>query len=111
VTDFDEADIAAMRKEGDLRGFLRDQLRAGRNRKAQQPEAKPPKPPGYRPGAWPTGARPPDPPAQRHPPAAWDAALDDYREWLTTADHVELGNRTDHRQTCGCAACSPRRTT
>lgn len=108
MTDFDEADIAAMRREGDLRSFMRDQLRAGVNRKTAPPAVKPPPPPGHKPGAWPAGARPPDPPPQNHPPAAWEGALDEYREWLTTADHVELANRTDIRQKCGCAACTPR---
>lgn len=111
MTDFDETDIAAMRKEGDLRGFLRDQLRAGQTRKVTPPVVKPPKPPGYRPGAWPTGTRPPEAPAQRHPPAAWDQALDEYRAWLTTADHTETGRHTDNRQQCGCPACTPRRNT
>ncbi|MET9055472.1 hypothetical protein ABZW50_30425 [Streptomyces bacillaris] len=108
MTDFDASDIAAMRKEGDLRSFMRDQLRAGRTQKTTPP-APPPKPPGYRPGAWPTGTRPPDPPTQRHPPAAWEAALAEYRNWLTTADHTELAQPNNPRHQCGCAACTPRR--
>ncbi|MYX67294.1 hypothetical protein K388_05023 [Streptomyces sp. KhCrAH-43] len=108
MTDFDASDIAAMRKEGDLRSFLRDQLRAGQARKSPPPSSPPPKPPDYQAGAWPAGARPPDPPPQHHPPAAWAIALDEYRDWLNTADHTELRNRTDNRQQCGCAACTPR---
>jgi hypothetical protein len=95
VTDFDAADVAAMRKEGDLRGFLRDQLRAGRNRKVQQPEAKPPKPPGYQHGAWPAGARPPDPPPSRHTEADWQLALDRYRS----------GHGHDN-DPCHCGGCT-----
>ncbi|MFE0692860.1 hypothetical protein [Streptomyces sp. NPDC058869] len=110
MTDFDASDIAAMRKEGDLRSFMRDQLRAGRAKRTTQPAAvPPPKPPGYRAGAWPAGTRPPDPPPQHHPPAAWTAALDEYRDWLTAADHIELTNPTASRHTCGCPACTPRR--
>ncbi|MGW9299645.1 hypothetical protein ACWHA3_02305 [Streptomyces cyaneofuscatus] len=75
MTDFDASDIAAMRREGDLRSFLRDQLRAGRAQKTAPP-APPPKPPGYRPGAWPAGTRPPDP---RPTAADWQQELDRYR--------------------------------
>ncbi|MFE9886828.1 hypothetical protein [Streptomyces scopuliridis] len=105
MSDFDEADIRAMRREGDLRSFLRDQLRAGRARR-DTPSAPPPAPlpPGHRPGTWPTGISPPGPPVQRHPPSAWATALDEYREWLNTADHPD---RLDSGQICGCTACTP----
>ncbi|MET8377981.1 hypothetical protein [Streptomyces microflavus] len=108
MTDFDASDIAAMREQGDLRSFMRGQLRAGRTQKATPP-TPPPKPPGYRTAAWPVGTRPPDPPEQHHPPAAWETALDEYRDWLTTANHAEIANHTDNRQKCGCPACTPRR--
>ncbi|MFJ2676351.1 hypothetical protein [Streptomyces sp. NPDC087525] len=108
MTDFDQDDIAAMRRENggeDLKRFLRDQLRAGRTRRETPPTpAPPPRPPGHRPGAWPTGISPPGPPVQRHPPSAWATALDEYRDWLTTADHPE---RLDSGQICGCTACTP----
>lgn len=94
MTDFDEADIAAMRREGDLRGFMRDQLRAGMNRKTAPPAVKPPPPPGHMPGAWPAGTRPPDPPPRRHTDADWLYALDRYR-----AGH---GHDIDP---CHCGSC------
>lgn len=78
MTDFDASDIAAMRREGDLRSFMRDQLRAGRTGKAAPP-VPPPKPPGFRPGHWPTGTRPPNPRPTRHTPADWQQELDRYR--------------------------------
>ncbi|MEU1088903.1 hypothetical protein ABZ401_19070 [Streptomyces sp. NPDC005892] len=109
MTDFDQADIAAMNREGDLHGFMRAQLRAGLNRKSAPP-APPPKPPGHQPGAWPTGTRPSEAEQQHHPPAAWEQALVEYRDWLTTANHAELKNPHDNRQKCGCATCTPRRT-
>lgn len=98
MTDFDEADIAAMRREdpADLRRFMRDQLRAGQARKVAPPVVKPPKPPGYQPGAWPTGARPPDPPPNRHTEADWQHALDRYR----------LGHGSD-TDPCHCGSCRP----
>lgn len=78
MTDFDASDIAAMREQGDLRSFMRGQLRAGRSGKAAPP-APPPKPPGFRPGRWPTGTRPPDPRPIRHTAADWQRELDRYR--------------------------------
>lgn len=94
MTDFDEDDIAAMRREGDLHGFLRDQVRAGRNRRAVPPAVKPPALPGHRPGAWPAGTRPPDPRPNRHTEADWWHALDLYR----------LGHDTGP---CHCGSCLP----
>lgn len=79
MTDFDASDIAAMRKEGDLSGFLRGQLRAGRTGKAAPP-IPPPRPPGHRHGHWPTGTRPPDPRPIRHTAADWRLAIDRYRQ-------------------------------
>lgn len=100
-----------MRRENggkDFRLYLRQQITNGRARKTAPPPAPPPKPPGYQPGAWPAGTQAAEAPAQHHPPADWEEALDEYREWVNTADHVELTNRTDVRQKCGCAACTPR---
>jgi hypothetical protein len=102
--DFDVDDIAAMRREGDLSGFLRDQLRAG-NARRTQPAPKPaPRPTGRPPGAWPTGTSPIEPAPSRHTAADWAQALDDYREWLRTADHPEF---MDQGQICGCTGCTP----
>lgn len=87
--DFDSDDIAAMRKQGDLRDFMRSRIRKGV--KTTKPPVWIP-PPGHTPGAWPSGTRPVD---RGDPHAAWgpewDAALDDYREYLRT--------RTDDEET------------
>ncbi|MGW4050844.1 hypothetical protein ACWENA_08420 [Streptomyces sp. NPDC004779] len=100
--DFDVDDISAMRREGDLSSFLREQLRAGRARRDQPAVPAPRRPTGRPPGAWPTGTTPkPQEPVQ-YPPGAWEAALDDYRRWLTTTDHPD---RTDPNQTCECRGC------
>ncbi|MEV8403584.1 hypothetical protein [Streptomyces niveus] len=102
MNDFDETDIGAMKREGDLGSFLRDQIRAGRQRRdTPTPAAPPPRPPGHRPGAWPSGTSPPEPRPQAHPPAAWGAALNDYRAALMADDHTELSSD----QPCGCVTC------
>lgn len=97
--DLDPEDTAAMRRENggkDFRLFLRQQIANGQARKTQQPTAKPPKPPGYRVGAWPAGTRPPDPPPSRHTPADWQLALDAYRD----------GSGHDN-DSCHCGSCPP----
>lgn len=96
--DLDPEDTAAMRRENggkDFRLFLRQQIANGQARKVQQPEVKPPKPPGYQPGAWPTGTRPPDPPPTRHTEADWQRALSRYR--------LGYGHDTDP---CHCGSCT-----
>ena len=100
--DFSIEDIAAMRREGDLSSFLRDQLRAGRARRDQPAVPAPRRPTGRPPGAWPTGLTPAASLAAQYPASAWTEALDDYRRWLVTADHPE---REDPNQTCGCSGC------
>jgi hypothetical protein len=114
VTDIDPDDVAAMRRENggkDFRLFLRQQIAEGQARRATPDKpAPPPKPPGYRPGAWPSGTSPPGPVRNQHTAAAWTAALDEYRDWLTTTDHPELDNPTAHRQQCACPACTPTQT-
>lgn len=100
--DFDVDDISAMRREGDLSSFLREQLRAGRARRDQPAVPAPRRPTGRAPGAWPTGTSPQPPPNAQPPAEAWAAALDDYRRWLTTTDHPE---RIDDNQTCECPGC------
>lgn len=112
MTDFnpgrDEVEnVAAMKREGDLGRFLRDQIRAGNARRAEPPKTVTPKPPGHRPGAWPSGTSPPGP-LKPQPPGAWAEALDEYREWLTATDHPELDDPAANRQSCGCPACTPR---
>lgn len=73
-------DVAAMKREGDLSTFLRQQIRAGNSRRTTPTRAAPPpKPPGHRPGAWPSGTSPPGPQPQRHTQADWDRALSRYR--------------------------------
>lgn len=58
--DLNPDDIAAMRKEGDLRSYLRGLISGGRNQLAnsQRPEAPRARPAPFhvrRPGAWPCG--------------------------------------------------------
>ncbi|MEV0779224.1 hypothetical protein [Streptomyces sp. NPDC050428] len=102
MTDFDETDISAMKREGDLSAFLRDQIRAGRQRRdTPTTAAPPPKPPGHRPGAWPSGTSPPEPRPSAHAPAQWGAALNDYRAALIADDHTQLTSD----QPCGCVTC------
>lgn len=85
MTDFNPgleeiADVAAMYREGDLGRYLRDQIRAGNSRRESPAAAPPPpKPPGYRPGAWPSGTQPPGP-LKPQPPGAWAAALERHRQ-------------------------------
>jgi len=83
VTDgFDSDDIAAMRKQGDLRDFMRSRIR--KTSKPTKPPAWKP-PPGHKPGAWPPGTGPVrrgDPLAEWGP--EWDAALDDIRHLIAT---------------------------
>ncbi|MET9956670.1 hypothetical protein ABZ135_34700 [Streptomyces sp. NPDC006339] len=99
--DFDVDDVAAMRREGDFRSFLRGQMRKPSQPEPQKPRARPT---GRPPGAWPTETRRPEQPAVQHPPEAWEKALQDYRDWLVTTDHPEF---MDQGQICGCAGCRP----
>jgi hypothetical protein len=89
------ADITAMKREGDLGLFFREQIRAGRTRRdAPTVTAPPPPPPGHRRGAWPSGTSPPGPlpPA---PPGAWEAAVHRYHH-----DIPDSGP-------CECPGCQP----
>ena len=77
-------DIKAMRAENggaDLKAFMRAQIAAGKARRDDAPKpVAPPKPPGHRPGAWPTGSSPPGPPPEHSlPPEAWAEAVRRYR--------------------------------
>jgi hypothetical protein len=100
VTDFNPGreeieNTAAMRREGDLGRYLRDQIRAGNSRRTTPPKVVTPKPPGHRPGAWPSGTSPPGP-LKPQPPGAWAAALERHR----------LGLDSQH-DPCHCGACPP----
>lgn len=79
----DVDDVKAMRSENggaDLKAFMRAQIAAGRSRRDAPKPVAAPKPPGHRPGAWPTGSSPPGPPPERQiPDHVWDAAVRHYR--------------------------------
>lgn len=102
MTDVDPEDVKAMRRQGDFRAFLRQQVAEGRARKHPAKPAAVPRPPGHVPGAWPAGSRPPGPIAAA-PPGAWTAALERYRDWLATAVQPE---RPEPGQHCPCG-CTP----
>ncbi|MFF7329718.1 hypothetical protein [Streptomyces sp. NPDC008150] len=75
-------DIKAVRAEGrsELRALMRAQIDIGRSRREGAPKSATPRPPGHRPGAWPTGSSTPGPPPEWSlPAAAWDAAVRHYR--------------------------------
>jgi hypothetical protein len=58
VTDnFDQGDINAIRRQGDLRGFLRQQMRPTRQPDHITPPHGPPQSASHIPGAWPAGTR------------------------------------------------------
>lgn len=61
MTDVDPEDVTAMRKQGDLRAFLRGQIAEGAARRDAKPKTAAPRPPGRRPGEWPPGTSPPGP--------------------------------------------------
>ncbi|GAA4823881.1 hypothetical protein [Streptomyces ziwulingensis] len=91
------ADMRAVRAAGraELRALMRAQIDIGRaRREAPMPPAVP-RPPGHRPGAWPTGSSPPGrPPEWDLPKAAWDAAVRHYRNTENNPD-----------QPCDCGNC------
>lgn len=89
MTDFDVDDVAAMRKQGDFRDFLRQQIADAKTRRdAEAVTAPPPSPPGYSPGAWPAGTQPPVPsPCSA---ADWQAHLADIRDRLARDDEQDL---------------------
>jgi hypothetical protein len=90
-------DVKAIRREGagELRSLLRAQIAIGKARREPAVKAPPPKPPGHRPGAWPTGSSPPGPPPEWSiPKPVWDAAVRHYRN---TEHHPD--------QPCDCGNC------
>jgi hypothetical protein len=88
-----------MRKTpGDFREYLRSEMDRGRARKAKPaPPVPPPAAHGRRPGAWPAGCRPPDPPPPI-PDEEVTRALAEYRDWLTAG-------RPKIHTACGCEPC------
>jgi hypothetical protein len=95
----DVDDIKAMRAEGggaDLRAFMRAQIAAGKARREEPVKpAAAPRPPGHRPGAWPTGSSPPGrPPEWDLPKPVWEAAVRHYRNTQYFPD-----------QPCDCGNC------
>lgn len=96
MTDIEPEDIAAVRREdGGLRALMRAQIAIGQARRTQPLKTVVPRPPGHRPGVWPSGTSPPGPlPSQ--PPGAWAAALDRHRD----------GSNADS-DPCHCGGCQP----
>lgn len=93
MTDVDPEDVKAMRRQGDFRSFLRQQIAEGQARK-QPPKATPaPRPPGHIPGDWPAGSQPPARIAPA-PPGAWMAALQRDRDGTQTGTSCECGGCT-----------------
>lgn len=98
MTDFDPADISAVRREGDLSSLLRAEIAKGRAaRLAPAAKSVPPAPPGRRPGAWPPGTRPSDRPPEVLPEEA-ARAVAEYRHWVAAGSPPG-----DHH--CECPAC------
>lgn len=92
-------DMKAIRREGraELKALMRAQIAIGRSRLEPPAKPVPQRPPGHRPGAWPTGTSPPGPPPDwSRPKAEWDAAVRHYRN-------------TEHfpDQPCDCGNCPP----
>lgn len=92
MTDINPEDVKAMRKEGSLRDFLRLQITEGQARKTPARPAPALRQPGYIPGAWPAGSRPPERIAPQSP-GAWMAALERDRDGTQTG------------ATCECPGC------
>lgn len=97
MTDFDPADIAAVHAEGDLPRLLREEIAKGRSRREKPRPIPKPSTTGRRPGAWPSGTRPPDPPPPI-PPAEVDRAIAEYRQWLAHGQPAGAYR-------CDCPAC------
>ena len=93
MTDIDPDDVKAMRKQGDFKAFMRQQITNGKARNAPAKPAPPPQQPGHTPGAWPTGSRPPSRIADALP-GAWAAALERDRDGTQTGNTCECGGCT-----------------
>lgn len=93
MTDINPDDVKAMRKQGDFRAFMRQQIADGKARNQPAKPAPAPPRPGHTPGAWPTGSRPPSRIADAQP-GAWEAALERDRDGTQTGT------------TCECPGCT-----
>lgn len=70
-------DIKALRRDGDLKTYMRSLLRPTRH---QDTQTTPPPRPNRAPGTWPYGSQPPGPPPDwDHPPEAWADAIRRHR--------------------------------
>ncbi|MBD9723487.1 hypothetical protein PV755_46505 [Streptomyces caniscabiei] len=86
-------DIAALRKEDDLKAYMRSLLRPTQ-KTGTPPKRKPkrtwgaiPIPADHKPGQWPPGTSPPGPAPERHlPPETWQQAVNDYRAEAQAAE-------------------------
>jgi hypothetical protein len=80
-------DISALRKEDDLKTYMRSLIHPTKNpaatpgkRKRKPKWGAIPIPTDHKPGTWPSGTEPPGPPPDRkHPPEAWADAVRRYR--------------------------------
>lgn len=94
-------DIAELRKQGDFRAFLKMHVAA-----TVTPGATPAPAaqydPGHRPGAWPTGTRPPVA-TTVGTPEQWAQAVTAYRHWLAAGQPPG-----DFTCECGCIPRRPR---
>ncbi|HCA85481.1 MAG TPA: hypothetical protein DEQ61_08310 [Streptomyces sp.] len=98
MTDFDATDMREIRQQGDLRAFLRQQMRPTRTA-GPTPQERQPKPPGHIPGGWPAGTRPPEPDPDPPPDHAWQTALEEHRAW------IRAGSPDGGKRTCECRPC------
>jgi hypothetical protein len=74
-------DITALRKEDDLKSYMRSLIRPTETPTTTTPKRRRYRhESGHQPGAWPTGTSPPGPPTDwDHPPEAWADAVHRYR--------------------------------
>jgi hypothetical protein len=86
-------DIAALRTEGDLKGYMRSLIQPTRQAATPGKRTRKPSwgaipiPADHKPGAWPSGTQPPGPSPERSlPPETWDQAVNDYRATAQTED-------------------------
>lgn len=93
MSDITNEDIAALLAQGDLYDFLRHQVKAGQTPDAPAAE----QPDGHRPGAWPTGSRPPAA-VPAAPPEEVERAVTEFRDWLTAG-------QPDGSYACDCLGC------
>lgn len=100
TTELTVEDIAALRKQGDFREFLRLHLAANQAPAVPAPAVE--REPGHRPGAWPAGTGPPAP-TNVGTPEQWAQAVHAYRQWLAAGQPPG-----DFTCECGCTPRRPR---